>query len=178
MLKEKRRIALISLDTIKVGATDQLKIYAQILNVPFAVVRDRGDWSLLEEKVKDVHHILVDAPGLSLKTMEEVDWLKQLLPPAANRRIHFVQSALARDEECFEIASRYRMIGFDDVIFTRLDESVQHGLIINFQKRFQTQLHSFGTGTQIPEDFEWATKERVADLLFKISKIKKREGTP
>lgn len=177
VLKEKRRIALVSLDTIKLGATDQLKIYAQILNVPFAIVREKSDWRLLEDKVKDVHHILVDAPGLSLKTMEEVDWIKHLLPPSGQRRIHFVQSALARDEECFEIASRYRMIGFDDVIFTRLDESVQHGLIINFQKQFQTQLHSFGTGTQIPEDFEWATKERVADLIFKISKMKKREVT-
>lgn len=175
VLKERKRIALVSLDTIKVGATDQLKIYAQILNVPFAVIRGAHEWKLLEERARDVHHILVDAPGMNLKTMEEADWIRNLLPAAPLRRIHFVQSALARDEECFEIASRYRMIGFDDVIFTRLDETVQHGLILNFQKQFQTQLHSFGTGTKIPEDFEWATKERVADLIFKISKLKKRE---
>jgi flagellar biosynthesis protein FlhF len=177
VLKEKKRIALISLDTLKVGAADQLKIYAQILNVPFAVVRRQEDWRELETRLKNVDHIFVDAPGMNLKSMEEVGWLKSLLPSGSQRRIHFVQSALARDEECFEIASRYRMIGFDDVIFTRLDESVQHGLILNFQKQFQTQLHSFGTGTQIPEDFEWATKERVADLIFKISKLKKREVT-
>jgi flagellar biosynthesis protein FlhF len=175
VLKEKKRIALVSTDTLKVGAADQLKIYAQILNVPFAVVRHPSEWALLDSRVKDVHHILVDAPGMGLKTMEEVEWLKHLLPPATNRKVHFVQSAVARDEEVFELASRYRMIGFDDVIFTRLDETVQHGLIVNFQKHFQTQLHSFGTGTQIPEDFEWATKERVADLIFKISKLKKRE---
>lgn len=175
VLKEKKRIALVSLDTLKVGAADQLKIYAQILNVPFAVVRQAEDWRELEQRLKNVDHVFVDAPGMNLKSMEEVEWIKRLLPPTNQRRIHFVQSALARDEEVFEIASRYRMIGFDDVIFTRLDESVQHGLILNFQKQFQTQLHSFGTGTQIPEDFEWATKERVADLIFKISKLKKRE---
>lgn len=177
VLKEKKRIALVSLDTLKVGAADQLKIYAQILNVPFAVVRNAEDWRELEQRLKNVDHIFVDAPGMNLKSMEEVEWIKRLLPPGNQRRIHFVQSALARDEEVFEIASRYRMIGFDDVIFTRLDESVQHGLILNFQKQFQTLLHSFGTGTQIPEDFEWATKERVADLIFKISKLKKREVT-
>jgi flagellar biosynthesis protein FlhF len=177
VLKEKKRVVLVSLDTMKVGAADQLKIYAQILNVPFAIVRHPGEWRLLEEKIKDVHHILVDAPGLNLRTLEEMEWLKQLLPPSASRKIHFVQSTLARDEECFEIASRYRMIGFDDVIFTRLDETVQHGLILNFQKQFQVPLHSFGTGPQIPEDYEWATKERVVDLIFKISKLKKREVT-
>lgn len=177
VLKEKKRIALISLDTLKVGASDQLKIYAQILNVPFAVVRRGEDWIELEKRLHNVDHIFVDAPGMNLKSMEEVEWLKQLLPQASKRRVHFVQSALARDEECFEIASRYRMIGFDDVIFTRLDESVQHGLVLNFQKQFQTALHSFGTGTQIPEDFEWATKERMADLIFKISKMRKREVT-
>jgi flagellar biosynthesis protein FlhF len=175
VLKQKKRIALVSLDTLKVGASDQLKIYAQILNVPFAVVRTTQDWVELEKRLKGVEHVFVDAPGMNLKTVEEVNWIKSLLPPASQRRIHFVQSALARDEECFEIASRYRMIGFDDVIFTRLDESVQHGLILNFQKQFQTQLHSFGTGTRIPEDYEWATKERVADLIFKISKMRKRE---
>jgi flagellar biosynthesis protein FlhF len=177
VMKEKKRIALVSLDTLKVGASDQLKLYAQILNVPFAIVRTPGEWALLEEKVKDVHHILVDAPGINLRSMEEMEWLKALLPPAAQRKTHFVQSALARDEECFEIASRYQMIGFDDVIFTRLDESVQHGLIINFQKQFRAPIHSFGTGTAIPEDLEWASKERVADLIFKISKIRRREAT-
>ena len=177
VMKEKRTIAIVSLDTIKVGAADQLKIYAQILNVPFAVVRTPEEWRLLEERVRDVQHILVDCPGFNLKTMEEVEWLKQLLPPSANRKIHFVQSALARDEECFEIASRYRMIGFDDVIFTRLDETVQHGLILNFQKQFQTPLHSFGTGTQIPEDFEWASKERVIDFIFKFQSEETR-GQP
>lgn len=176
VMKERKRIALVSLDTLKVGAADQLKLYAQILNVPFACLRHPSEWKLLEEKVKDVHHILVDAPGINLRSMEEADWVKAILPPSASRKIHFVQSALARDEECFEIASRYRMIGFDDVIFTRLDESVQHGMIVNFQKKFQTPIHSFGTGTQIPEDLEWATKERVADLIFKISKIKRREA--
>ncbi len=48
VLKEKKRIALVSLDTVKVGAADQLKIYAQILNVPFATIRDPGEWPLLE----------------------------------------------------------------------------------------------------------------------------------
>ena len=68
------------------------------------------------------------------------------------------------------------MIGFDDVIFTSLDETTHHGLIFNFQEKFERPLHSFGIGSAIPEDFEPATKERVVDLIFKITKFKKNEG--
>jgi flagellar biosynthesis protein FlhF len=176
LLKEKKTIAIISLDTIKVGAADQLRIYAQILNVPFAIVRSPEEWQVAQQKLAHVQHILVDCPGFNLQTMEEVNWLKRMIPPAEmNRQIHYVQSILARDEETFDIAGRYQMLGFHDVIFTRLDESSRQGLILNFQERFKVPLHSFGTGSRIPEDYEFATKERVVDFLFKLTKVSKRE---
>ncbi len=176
LLKEKKTIAIISLDTIKVGAADQLRIYAQILNVPFAIVRNKEEWQVAQAKLGHINHILVDCPGFNLRTMEEVEWLKSILPPAElGRQLHYVQSVLARDEETFDIASRYQMIGFHDVIFTRLDESSRQGLILNFQDKFKVPLHSFGLGTRIPEDYEFATKERVVDFLFKLTKGPKRE---
>lgn len=176
VLKEKKTIAIISLDTIKVGAADQLRIYAQILNVPFAIVRRPEEWQVAQAKLGHVQHILVDCPGFNLRSMEEVEWLKQMIPPAElNRKIHYVQSVLARDEETFDLAGRYQMLGFHDVIFTRLDESSRQGLMLNFQDRFKVPLHSFGFGSKIPEDYEFATKERVIDFIFKLSKISKRE---
>jgi flagellar biosynthesis protein FlhF len=176
LLKEKKTIAIISLDTFKVGAADQLRIYAQILNVPFAIVRNAEEWKVAQNKLGHINHILVDCPGFNLRTMEEVEWLKSILPPAEmDRRLHYVQSVLARDEETFDIASRYQMIGFHDVIFTRLDESSRQGLILNFQEKFKVPIHSFGLGNRIPEDYEFATKERVVDFLFKLTKVSKKE---
>lgn len=177
VLKEKKRIAIISLDTIKVGAADQLRIFAQILNVPFAIVRQPEEWLVAEQKLSQVHHILVDCPGFSLRSMQEADWLKRLLPPEnLGRRLHFVQSILARDEETIDIASRYQMLGFNDVIFTRMDESSRQGLMLNFQERFRVPIHSFGTGTRVPEDFEFASKERVVDFIFKLTKAGRKEA--
>ncbi len=176
VLKERRKIAIISLDTMKLGAADQLRIFAQIMNVPFAIVRNPGEWAVAEQKLRSVQHILVDCPGLNLKTMEEADWLKRMLPPADfNRTLHYVQSVTARDEEAIDQASRYQMIGIHDVIFTRIDESARHGLLINFQNRFQTPIHSFGTGSRIPEDFEMASKERIVDFIFKLSRMTREE---
>lgn len=176
VMKEKKTIAIISMDTIKVGAADQLRIYAQILNVPFAIVRTPEEWQVAEQKLKGVQHILVDCPGFNLRSMEEVDWLKSMLPPPElNRSIHYVQSALARDEEVMDLAGRYQMLGFHDVIFTRLDECSRQGLLLNFQERFRVPLHSFGLGSRIPEDYEFATKERVIDFIFKLSKVSRKE---
>ena len=176
VLKEKKRVAIVSLDTKKAGAKEQLKTFAQILNVPFAVVRRRDHWATLDQKLAGVDVILIDAPGLALKTTSELDTLKQLLPPVEyGRRIHYTQSVLSRDDQAFEAARRYQSLGFHDVIITNLDESVQHGLIYNFQSEFGVPLHSFGVGSRIPEDFEPASKERVIDLLFRLTQVRKEK---
>lgn len=175
LLKEKRTIAIISLDTVKVGAADQLKIYAQILNVPFAIVRSPEEWRVAEQKLGHIQHVLVDCPGFGLNSSEEIEWMRRMLPPAEyGRTLHYVQSILARDEETFEIAGRYQALGFHDVIFTRLDESARQGLLLNFQDRFKVPLFAFSSGPRIPEDIEFATKERVVDFLFKLTRVSKR----
>ena len=111
---------------------------------------------------------------MNLKSMGEVDFVRNLLPPVqAGRVLHYVQSILANDANVFDLAERYIPLGIQDVIFTCLDESSQHGLIYNFQKKFRLPLFSFGIGPKIPEDWENATKERVVDLIFKLTKIRK-----
>lgn len=170
IMKKKKRVAIVSLDTVKVGASDQLKIYAQILNVPFAVVRSAKDWETLEAKLDRVDHILVDAPGFTLKGQGEAQWLKEMLPPVRHgRELHLVQSIVARDEDVMGLAKRYSDLEFDDVIFTRIDESSRQGVMINFQNQFKKPIHSLGLGVQIPEDYELATKERIIDLIFRIT---------
>jgi len=178
LMKERRTLAMISLDTVKLGASDQLRLYAQILNVPFAVVRNPEEWRVAEQKLRHVQTILVDCPGLTFKSMDEIEWLKSLLPPASmDRRLHYVQSILARDEEVMDTASRYQMLGFHDAIFTRLDESSRQGLMLNFQDRMKVPIHSFGMGPRIPEDFELAHKERVVDFIYRLRNVGKKEDT-
>ncbi len=176
VIRERRNVAIISADTSKVGSVDQLRIYSQILNVPFGVIRTRSDWDSLFTQLSAYDSILVDFPGLSLKSNEEIDFYRQLMPPdSVQRSVHYVQTVTSKDEHAFEMARRYKAHGFQDVVFTYLDESVHHGLIYSFQKEFKTPLHSFGIGPLIPEDFELATRERVIDLIFKITKIRPSE---
>lgn len=176
VIRENKKVAIFTADTFKVGATDQMRIFAQILNVPFSVIRNGSDWYQIMNYVNSVDYILVDCPGLSLRNAEEGLLLKRLLPPPAMKaRVHLVMSTLTKDQDATELGRRYSVLGYQDVIFTCLDESSQHGSIYNFMKRFEVPLHSFGVGPRVPEDFEFATKERVLDLLFKITQVKQQE---
>ncbi|MBX3041350.1 MAG: flagellar biosynthesis protein FlhF [Bdellovibrionaceae bacterium] len=170
VMNERKTVALLTADTHRVGSADQMRIYAQILNVPFAMIRSASDWSNLVRYLSSVDVVLVDMPGLSLKNPAEIEAVKALMPPAMlNPRVHFVASATSKDADLTDSGRRYSVIGFDDVIFTSLDESVQHGTIYNFMRRFNVPLHGFGVGPRVPEDFETATRERVLDLIFRIT---------
>jgi len=177
VVKEKKKVAVLSTDSTKVGSVDQMRIYCQILNVPFAVVRNKSDWDWILGQLKHVDHILVDMPGLQLRDIEEIQTLKGLMPPETAAPItHLCVSATAKDGDAEEIARRYRALEPQDLVFTNLDQSAQHGVIFNLQKRTGLPLHSFGIGHRIPEDFEAASKERVLDLIFKLTKLKSRDS--
>ena len=113
-----------------------------------------------------------------MKGAAEVDTVKTCIPQftGADTQIHYVQSIMTRDQDAFEIADRYRIFNFDDVIFTRLDEAVQFGFLYNFQSRYEVPVHSFGTGSAMPEGFELASRERFIDLLFHLSKSQAERG--
>ncbi|MDG0815425.1 flagellar biosynthesis protein FlhF [Bdellovibrio svalbardensis] len=177
VVREGKKVALFTTDTFKVGAADQMKIYAQILNVPFSVIRTQNDWHNLMRYLANVDCVLVDFTGLSLKNNDEIQMMRSLLPPQAlNPNIHLVLSANSKDGDVTELGRRYSMLNYKDVIFSGLDESAQHGTIFNFQKRFDIPLHSFGIGARVPEDYEFATKERLLDLIFKITQLKQQDS--
>src|SRR5690606_20882025 len=133
---------------------DQMRIYAQILNVPFGVVKKPEDWQPLLRQIADYDLILCDFPGMSLNTAEEIASLRRLLGGLENPAVHLVLSACAKDSEVMEIGRRYQAARYSDFIFNHLDEALAHGTIYNVSQKFEKPLHSFGTGPRVPEDFE------------------------
>lgn len=175
VIKEKKKIAILTTDTQKVGAIDQLKIYAQILNVPFMVIRTETDWLNLNRYSQGFDALLIDSSANALKTSADINHMKELLPPGnVNAAIHLVLSAKMKDRDLINFGNRYSNVGITDVIFTGLDEVAQHGSIFNFNQKLGWPLHSFGIGPRIPEDFEYASSERVLDLIFKITQMGKQ----
>ncbi len=177
ILNQRKRVAIISADNQKVGASEQMKIFCQILNVPFLLLRSQQDWSHIIPHLDQIDHILVDFAGLNMRSAEEFNYLKRMSPPVYNSlRTHLVMSCLTKDSDLFDIATRFEKFGFDDVIFTDLDKSAVHGNIYNFVRKIKTKLFAFGIGPLVPEDFERATAERVVDLILEISKNPQKDS--
>lgn len=178
ILNQRKRVAIISTDSSKVGAAEQMKIFAQILNVPFLSIRSQQDWSHVIPHLDQLDHVLVDFAGLNLRNQEEVNYMKRMSPPVYRSiRTHLVLSSSAKDTDLLEYSKRYEAMGYNDVIFNGLDEASQHGNIYNFVRRAKTELFGFGIGPKVPEDFEYATAERVVDLLMKITQGRKQEAS-
>ena len=178
ILNQQKRIAIISTDNTKMGATEQMKMFAQILNVPFLSIRSQQDWSHVIPHLDQLDHILVDYSGLNLRNAEEINFMKRMSPPVfKSMRTHLVLSSQAKDADLVECAKRYEAFGYNDVIFSGLDEASQHGNILNFAQRTKAELFAFGIGPKVPEDFEFATAERIVDLILKITQNKRQEAT-
>jgi flagellar biosynthesis protein FlhF len=169
--RDQKRVGIVVVGGYKVGTTDQMKIFSNLLNVPLELVKEPNDWARVYQQFSHLDHILVDMPGLPLKTEMEASLLRTLMPPLSlARRIHYVASVCAKDQDTSENLRRYLAVRPDDLIFTQLDESISHGVIYNLQRQYNAPLFGFGTGPTIPDDFEYATKERLLDLIFKLTK--------
>ncbi len=177
VLNHKKRVALISTDTIKIGADEQMKIFAQILNLPFISIRSEADWFKVLPYLNQVDHVLVDFASLNLKATDEIRYIKKMMPPTSESvRTHLVLSAMSKDADLLEVHRRYQALEISDVIFTSLDEASMHGNIYNFIQKTQSQIFAFGIGSRTPEDFERATAERVLDLILNITGSKAETG--
>jgi flagellar biosynthesis protein FlhF len=171
MKKKNKRIALVTMDTLKVGATEQLKIYAQILNTPFAVIRNHDDWKSILMQLDSVDHVFVDSPGPAIQLRREADYCQKILGGrTAHERHHLVLSAAYPKDKMFDLINRSEVFNCDDLMVTHLDERQNFGGIYSLMLELALPLHSFGLGNRMPDDFEMATKERVLDLLFHITR--------
>lgn len=173
VIKERKRIAIISTDNNKVGAAEQLRIYSQILNVPF--ISCSKDQSINQHlaTMNSVDYVLIDTEGQTLDQLKEIDHLKSIIPQGmAGVRVHLVLSALMKDDELFSVGRRFRAVHYHDILLTNLDQLRRHGVVVNLQSQLKSPYYAFAIGPMIPEDFEWASKERILDLIFKISNSK------
>ncbi len=166
-----KKIALVTMDTLKVGATDQLKICAQILNAPFAVLRSSSDWSEILRYLDSVDYVFVDTPGPAIQLRREAEYCQEIIGrKQTNQRHHLVLSAAYPKDKLQDLINRADFFNCDDLIVTHLDECRQFGAIYSLMLEVALPVHSFGLGTRMPDDFEMATRERILDLIFHITK--------
>jgi flagellar biosynthesis protein FlhF len=165
----KQKVALLTLDTYRMGAVDQLQQYAQILQVPLHVALTVEDMRSALRFYQDRALVLIDTPGHSPKDTETLNQLRGLLDELPEVETHLVLSATTKPRDLTEIAARYEPLHPTRLLFTKLDETSTYGPILSTLARVKRPLSYLGTGQEVPEALELATSRRVADLILPVS---------
>jgi flagellar biosynthesis protein FlhF len=165
-LREKHRVGLITIDTYRIAAIDQLRKYADILGSNLKVVGTPEDLRNAVESMSSCEYVLIDTAGRSPNDTMKLHELKQFLNSANPDEVHLVVSTTS-SEECVERAiERFSDVRVDRMIFTKLDEAPHVGLMLNVVNRVNKPLSYITTGQDVPDDIEVGQTRRLANLIL------------
>jgi flagellar biosynthesis protein FlhF len=161
-----RPVRLISADTHRVGASEQLRTYASIIGAGFDPVETTHNLQQTIEAHQDAALILIDTPGYAAREMEEASELARFLTRTPDVETHLVASASMRPADLIRTIDRFEIFMPAKLIFTHLDETSSFGAMISESARGERPISFLAAGQQIPEDLEPATRARLLDLIL------------
>lgn len=167
-LANKSNVALVTSDTYRIAAVEQLKIYANILGIPLNVVYTAEELAKLREEQPGYDLVLVDTAGRSHNNEEQKEDLVQLLKtiPENEREIFLVLSATTKYQDLVRITGIYSEICKYNLIFTKLDETDTIGNIFNIHILTGAPLSYITEGQNVPNDISKIDAQKIAKQLL------------
>lgn len=162
----KKKVALISLDTYRIGAAEQLKIYARAIAIPIKTVTSLGAFKAALNEFGKFDLILVDTPGFNPEKQTEIDDLKDYLECDGSIGIHLVLSARTKESDLFNTLKCLNTLAVRNLIFTKLDESRTYGNLINLLIKHRLPLSFLTNGRKVPDGIETGSLERIVQCVF------------
>ena len=158
---------MITADTYRISAVEQLKTYSDILGLPLEIVYNPQALQEAIEKHRDKQLILLDTAGRSQYNAYQMKELSELLNIDADIEKHLVMSATTKTSDGLELLDNFSLCKPDRVIFTKVDETKTHGIILNILHRRKAALSYLTNGQSVPDDIEPASIEKLAELLLR-----------
>lgn len=159
-------MALITIDTYRIAAVEQIKVYAEIMHLPVEVVISPEQLEEALAKHADKKLVLIDTAGRSPKDTLSAIELSLFLRPDLNIEKHLVLSASTRENELLDTIHHFEKVGIDKTIFTKVDECSNSGVIFNIQTQNSYPLSYITNGQRVPEDFLQITRRSVAEFIM------------
>lgn len=171
-LEKEWRLAIITADTYRVAAVEQIRTYANILSVPIDVVYSADELKQSIEKYQEYDLILIDTAGRSHKNEEQKEDLRQLLEVARDydQEIYLVVSATTKYRDLVKITQTYSDISSYRLLFTKTDETGALGNILNIRMLTQAPLSYMTFGQNVPDDISETDAQYIAKQLLGGSK--------
>lgn len=165
-ITKKKKVSIITADTYRIAAIEQIRMFADIIKVGLKVVFSTDEVAdALRECVAD-DIVLVDTAGRSQRNVEHMDDLRLLIESLHADEVHLVLSATTKDGDLIDCIDRYRPLGVNRLIFTKLDETGHVGNLLNSIHRSDIPVAYFTTGQSVPDDIEVAQASRLLQRLL------------
>lgn len=168
MLERKAKVALITSDTYRIAAVEQLRTYANILGIPLKVVYSEEEIREAREIFADYDLVLVDTAGRSHKNREQRDDIELLLSAIEEeeKEVYLVLSATTKYNDLIRIAETYQEITNYRLIFTKIDETNCVGNILNIRMLTNAPLSYATWGQNVPDDIGLINPQKIAKKLL------------
>ncbi|MCS7308635.1 MAG: flagellar biosynthesis protein FlhF [Armatimonadota bacterium] len=164
-LLQRRRVGLITIDTYRIAAVEQLRTYSQIIDVPIRVVYSSNEMPAALKDFSQMEIVFVDTAGRSQRNSMQIGELKACCERIRDCEVHLVLSATTKTRDLYDIVERFSAMPLHHVIWTKLDESTAFGNILNVAVRYPLPISYVTTGQRVPEDVEVAEANKLASLV-------------
>jgi len=164
LMESKQKVALITVDTYRIGASEQLTRYGEIMNVPTAVARDRSELTRAIARASNADLILIDSAGRSLP--EAVARQAELLRSVEGITLCLTLSACIGPREMAAQAERYRSLSPERLLVTKVDEAVGPGSLLSASTRIAQPIVAVCDGQRVPEDIHALSGSDLVELVL------------
>lgn len=168
-VEHKKKVALLTADTYRIAAAEQLRTYANILEVPFRVVYTAKEIAASIEDFREYDYILVDTTGHSPNNEAQCESMSDLISSVDNsaiKEVFLVLSASTKYGDLMKIADTYKEIADYKLIFTKLDETATLGNIYNLKLYTGATLSYVTCGQNVPDDIEYFNPQSTVKQLL------------
>lgn len=159
-------VAVITNDTYRIAAAEQIRRVAQLVGVPIRVCQRPEEIAKALAEFENRDLVLVDTAGRSQKNAKRLQELKDVLGAVKPDETHLVVSMTTQPETVVDVAERFAPCGYDRLVVTKLDEALKLGVVLDVLSRVPTELSFVTTGQEIPRDIEVADSARLASLIL------------
>ena len=165
-LKQKKKVGIVSVDSYRIGAVDQLKTYASIMGLPCLSAFSKEDLSNALDKFADKDVILIDTAGQSHRDMGRLEELRELLGGAFSIDPHLVLSTATKPEDMAAAAKNFSVLKPSSYVFTKVDETGSRGGLIDQMLNLKLPVSFITNGQRVPEDIFMPTRQRLLKLVL------------
>jgi flagellar biosynthesis protein FlhF len=160
------RIGLITIDTYRIAAVEQIKVYGEIMRLPVEVVINPRELELALDKFRDYDLVLIDTAGRSPRNGLDIQELAGFLHPQLGIENNLLLSATTRERELEETIKRFSILPISNFIFSKIDECDQLGVLLNIHYKNDTPISFLTNGQRVPEDLLMPSPTDIAGLIM------------